>query len=406
MLRLCWSLTVIHLLLLQLIYPSRIHQSASNPASQPRFHPSSHPASNPASYRSQPSTQVRHTVPNLTHIKSDRLVQDVGVKENLIVDTYKQTQGEWLVQKNISAPYPEVGGVGGGGGTLLKVLNLNLWGLGWPLGEDKDLRFMAIREELVAGNYDIVMLQELWYRADYDILRATMPYVSQYDSINSGCTSFILPLGCSGLTVLSKYPIVDVRLIPFNHRGNFWRFDGEIFVRKGLGIARILYLDKTIDVFTTHLVSYTKADDNKLVRYMQATETVNLISKSDADITLFGGDINATPIDNMHQPYGMLRTVLKDAMVDKYPGSSFHPLFATFGNSENTYTRHYKPERIDYLMYRSIDSISMKTVEFTMPIMLTRAADGRIISVSDHEPLSATFLIHDYRNHTQARTLN
>jgi len=36
--------------------------------------------------------------------------------------------------------YLEVGGVGGGGGTLLKVLNLNLWGLGWPLGEDKDLR--------------------------------------------------------------------------------------------------------------------------------------------------------------------------------------------------------------------------------------------------------------------------
>ena len=28
---------------------------------------------------------------------------------------------------------------------------------------------------------------------------------------------------------------------------------------------------------------------------------------------------------------------------------------------------------------------------------LSRAADGRIISVSDHEPLSATFLIHDYR---------
>jgi hypothetical protein len=26
------------------------------------------------------------------------------------------------------------------GGQLLKVLNLNLWGLGWPLGEDKDLR--------------------------------------------------------------------------------------------------------------------------------------------------------------------------------------------------------------------------------------------------------------------------
>ena len=27
----------------------------------------------------------------------------------------------------------------------------------------------------------------------------------------------------------------------------------------------------------------------------------------DADIQIFGGDINATPIDNLHQPYGMLR---------------------------------------------------------------------------------------------------
>lgn len=93
----------------------------------------------------------------------------------------------------------------------------------------------------------------------------------------------------------------------------------------------------------------------------------------------------------------MLRTVLNDALVTRYPGASFHPIFATFGNSENTYTRHYKPERIDYLMYRCKDSISMKTQEFNMPIMLTRSADGRIISVSDHEPLFATFKIHDLR---------
>ena len=29
--------------------------------------------------------------------------------------------------------------------------------------------------------------------------------------------------------------------------------------------------------------------------------------QSDADITIFGGDINATPIESAHQPYGMLR---------------------------------------------------------------------------------------------------
>jgi len=35
----------------------------------------------------------------------------------------------------------------------------------------------------------------------------------------------------------------------------------------------------------------------------------------------------------------------------------------------------------------------MQTKQFNMPIMLTRAADGKIISVSDHEPLFATFII-------------
>ena len=48
----------------------------------------------------------------------------------------------------------------------------------------------------------------------------------------------------------------QAKLVPFTHRGNFWRFDGEIFVRKGVGVARILWHEKTIDVFTTHMVSY------------------------------------------------------------------------------------------------------------------------------------------------------
>ena len=101
-----------------------------------------------------------------------------------------------------------------------------------------------------------MLLQELWYKEDYDIVSSAMPFSTPYESINSGCTSFLLPIGCSGLAVFSKFPIIEARLVPFTHRGSFWRFDGEIFVRKGLGIARIQWHDKTIDVFTTHLVSY------------------------------------------------------------------------------------------------------------------------------------------------------
>ena len=36
---------------------------------------------------------------------------------------------------------------------------------------------------------------------------------SNYESINLGCTSFLLPLGCSGLTILSRHPITEVRII-------------------------------------------------------------------------------------------------------------------------------------------------------------------------------------------------
>ena len=52
--------------------------------------------------------------------------------------------------------------------------------------------------------------QELWYKEDYAIVSSAMPYATPYESINSGCTSFLLPIGCSGLAVLSKFPIVEV----------------------------------------------------------------------------------------------------------------------------------------------------------------------------------------------------
>jgi len=278
----------------------------------------------------------------------------------------------------------------------LKVLNLNFWGLGWPWGSDKDVRIQALREELLRGNYDIVLLQELWYKEDYAIVSSAMPYATPYESINSGCTSFLLPIGCSGLAVLSKFPIIEAKLVPFTHRGNFWRFDGEIFVRKGVGVARILWNEKTIDVFTTHMVSYlSKASDNKITRYLQAMETVSLIKLSDADIAIFGGDLNASPIENPHHPYGMMRSVMRDSLIEKYPSASLHPAFATFGNADNTYTHNSLPERIDYLMFRAKNYLDMKVIDFSMPLFMTMTAEGQPVSLSDHEALLGIFTIQE-----------
>jgi len=65
------------------------------------------------------------------------------------------------------------------GSQILTVLNLNFWGLGWPWGADKDVRIQALREELLRGKYDIVLLQELWYREDYAIIASAMPYITR-----------------------------------------------------------------------------------------------------------------------------------------------------------------------------------------------------------------------------------
>ena len=183
-------------------------------------------------------------------------------------------------------------------------------------------------------------------------------------------------------------------------RGSFWNFDGEIFVGKGVGKARIRWHGLAVDVFTSHFVSYTNNpnSDNKLVRFLQSKETVSYIQRSDADIKLFGADINALPTTSSHwMPYYVLSTYLRDSVTDRYPGASFHPWFATYGNRRNTYTRAAYPERIDLLMFRARPGLRMRTKDFVMPMFVTRAGGGKAVSLSDHEALLAEYVIEQAR---------
>jgi hypothetical protein len=49
---------------------------------------------------------------------------------------------------------------------------------------------------------------------------------------------------------------------------------------------------------------------------------------------------------------------MTDAMTERYPGSSFDPFFATFGNSQNIYTAKEDPERIDVLVRIGLIGVS------------------------------------------------
>ena len=279
----------------------------------------------------------------------------------------------------------------------LRVLDLNTWGLSWPFSKDREARFRALRQVLSQSTYDVILLQELWFRDDHKLLTsASLPYATYFGTFNSGCSGYFLPLGCSGLTILSRHPFVDLEFTPFKLRGSFWSFDGEIFVQKGLARARIYLEGINIDFFTTHLVSYTTNPnrENRRVRFTQTSEMVKYMAKTNADVKIFAGDCNFLPLKGRDQPYTLLTSYLTDALVDKYPTDSDNPWFATFGNHHNTYTKESTiPERIDYLMYWAAPDTAMKCVNFTMPMYTTRNNKGKIVSLSDHEALQADFLI-------------
>ena len=78
---------------------------------------------------------------------------------------------------------------------------------------------------------------------------------------------------------------------------------------------------------------------------------------------------------------------------NRYPDASWNPIFASYGNEQNTYSSEDAPERIDYLMYWRAGHISMSTLNFTMPTYTTKNRNGDVVSLSDHEALSADFFI-------------
>jgi len=87
------------------------------------------------------------------------------------------------------------------------------------LAEEKSLRFKALRQVILTGGFDIVLLQEVWIGNDYNflryfivlsILKMTFVFIGQQKKIRTampyhhhfqtghGCSNLLIPLGCSG----------------------------------------------------------------------------------------------------------------------------------------------------------------------------------------------------------------
>ena len=107
------------------------------------------------------------------------------------------------------------------------------------------------------------------------------------------------------------------------------------------------------------------------------------------------GNLMSPPLAGRSEPYGILTSVMTDSLLDKYPGASMNPNFFTIGHEENTHSSNSQnPTRQDYIMYWSSSEVDMCTQDFSLhPDIKTRASDGKLISLSNHEGVTAEFKI-------------
>ena len=150
-------------------------------------------------------------------------------------------------------------------GAYLRIISMNIWGFNvWA--EEKETRMPAIAAFLRQSRYDVVIIQEAWYHADFQVLKDTFKYSSFYGSPGSIlCPSIrndqsfylqLLPIDCHGMMILSQHKILSTEHIFFKYRIPEAR---ELFARRGALAVTIegrRGSQKKISLISTHLATW------------------------------------------------------------------------------------------------------------------------------------------------------
>ncbi|KAI2800706.1 Sphingomyelin phosphodiesterase 2, neutral membrane (Neutral sphingomyelinase) [Blomia tropicalis] len=187
----------------------------------------------------------------------------------------------------------------------LKILCLNCYGLKW-ISPNRAERIAWIGEYIIDNEYDIVCLQEIFVRKDYEYLssrlRQQLPYCHWYT--NSGL------VGSSGLATFSNIPIESVHFHQFRLQGTPLKpYHGDWYARKGIGYARLCLQQQhqqpsslIIHLFNQHLLAnyggeqygdqygaHRACQAYEIARYV---ETICSTIDSDNSILILAGDFN------------------------------------------------------------------------------------------------------------------
>ena len=172
----------------------------------------------------------------------------------------------------------------------IKVLSFNVAGI--PVVHEKwPARRAEIARQLRDADYDIIGLQEMWPDKDAMALfhESGYPFYARYPS-----------LGGTGLMILSRHPIMEIRERPFScFPPAAWTvYQGETLSTKGVLMARVRTPSGELDVYDTHLVADYPTLDYSAVRTAQVfelAETIAGLSGGRPHIVL--GDLNTGPGD-------------------------------------------------------------------------------------------------------------
>lgn len=174
-------------------------------------------------------------------------------------------------------------------GRLLKALTFNAAGI--PIVHSYwNERRAAIGEKIREDGYDLVVLQETWFDKDALALAeaAGLPYFTRYErNISVG----------TGLTILSRYPILEKHQRPFTCRPSALRWmSGEPVVNKGILMVRIETPKGPLDVYTAHLTAQYPEAKYRTLRWSQLFELSEMVLEFSAGRPfLIMGDLNTAP---------------------------------------------------------------------------------------------------------------
>lgn len=299
------------------------------------------------------------------------------------------------------------------GRTKLHVMEMNVWGMPGGMGgcKYKAERMKALADIINVTRtpyFDVFLLTELWMQADHELLEKAAKSVGLHMTgfrqlASATCDGRVLITECSGLAIISAYPIKEVEFHQYTWKGTIW--DGEALAGKGVGRVRIEPKpNTTIDLFVTHTIADgTKMANETWYRIKQAEELVDsYLKKSTADAIILGGDFNAPPILKAGEPYFIIQQFMHNACEELFRQLKewLLPKFATYGNQRNSFSYMYDPVTYDYIFHRSMNPQTLTWANwFELPIINTNITEAQkevFITLSDHEPVISTIYVKKF----------